>query len=166
MRFRPASLVTAFFVLFFGFALFEARNFPSQPQIYPVLTASTGIIFTLLALWRELRGKINDVGQEGIMDLAPDRTTPPAIVRRRALRILSWILGLYLGIWVLGFKLAIFLFFVLFLRLEGRANWLLTAILTAFSVYLMVFQFERLLSVFWPTGLLEQWLGEALPFLF
>ena len=166
MRFHRGSLLTAFFVLLFGYALFEARNFTPQSRIYPILAAGIGFIFTLLALWWELLGKGGVAEQGGMMDIMPDTSTSPDVVRRRALNVLAWLLALYFGIWILGFKIAIFLFFILFLKLEGRAGWLLTIILTAVSIYLIVFQFEIVLGVFWPEGLLGQLLGESLPWLF
>ncbi len=157
MKFRLGTLLTVFVTLLFGYALFEARDFPTQAQIYAVTVAGTGFIFGIITLVIELRAKTTWVGQEGLLDLAPDRSTPPAVVYMRALRVLGWILGLYLCIWILGFKIAIFLFFLLFLKLEGRAGWLLTGILTAIAAYLMVFQFEQRLSIFWPEGLIERY---------
>jgi hypothetical protein len=166
MRFRSTSLATAFFVLFFGYALFEAKDFTPQSRIYPIFAAGIGFIFTLLALWLEMLGRAGAVEQVGLMDIAPDASTPIAVIRKRALRVLCWLLALYFGIWLFGFKIAISVFFILFLKLEGRAGWLLTIILTSVSIYLIVFQFEMMLGIFWPEGILGQWLGSSLPWLF
>ena len=166
MRFRIGTLLPVGVVLFFSYALFEARDFSFVARIFPLVAGTGGLILGLLGLVADLRAKGKIVGQEGLIDLAPDQSLPVAVMQKRALRVISWLLGLYLGIWVLGFKISIALFFFLFLRFSGRLGWRLTVGLTAFAVFLFLFAFEKLLTLYWPEGLIGPWLKEILPWLF
>ncbi len=125
----------------------------------------------VLALWlvvTELRRRVGgeklSVTGGGAVDIEADNI--PAPVRaRKATRIFAWILGIYLAVWLLGFKLAMLGFLAAYVGIEARAKWTLVLGVTALLATVM-FMFQTYLEVFWLEGLLNLWLQEPLPWLF
>ena len=166
MKFRISILLPVFVVIFFSYALFGARDFSFMSQVFPLTIATGGLILTVFWLVNDLRSEGKVVEQEGLIDIALDRSLPADVTRNRSLRIWGYLLGLYMGIWLIGFKISITLFFVLFLKLEGRMSWLVTVGLTAAAIIVFLFGFEAILPVFWPEGLIGPLLEDILPWLF
>jgi hypothetical protein len=153
-------------VLFFAFVVFEAKDFAFAGRLFPLAVGIPAFILSVLQLVLDLRAKPKgeEAAPDDFADIAADASIPSAVVRARGIRFLCWFLGLYLGIWVLGFKIAVPLFFIGYMWLEGRARWLVTVPLTALSVYLIFYHFENLLGVFWPECILSRWF--EVPWLF
>ncbi len=145
-------------VLLFGYVIFGARNFPALVKTLPMIAGILGFIAGMLLLVGELRGGPKEESQEGIMDVAVDRSMPAAIMRKRYLRMAAWFLVFYLGIWVLGFKLGAILFLFLFTKFEGKVRWLPSIVLTVMIGFGVVIQLGKFLGVFWPEGLLAEWI--------
>lgn len=166
MRFRPVILFTVFLIALFAFAVFEAKDFAFAGRLFPLIVGIPALILTIVQLFLDLKAKpaANGADRQDFVDIAPDLSIPVTVVRTRALRFLSWILGLYLGIWVVGFKIAVPLFFIAFMRVEGKARWILIFSLTALSVYAIFYHFEELLGVFWPKPAISRWV--EIPWLF
>ncbi|NVM22849.1 MAG: hypothetical protein HWN68_13840 [Desulfobacterales bacterium] len=166
MKFNPVILFSVFLIIVFAFAVFEAKDFAFAGRLFPLIVGIPALILTLVQFFLDLRAKPegDEVALQDFVDIAPDVSIPLTVVRTRALRFLCWILGLYLGIWVVGFKIAVPLFFIAFMRVEGRARWLLIISLTALSVYAIFYHFEELLGVFWPKPVISRWV--EIPWLF
>ena len=166
MRVNPVILFTVFLIVLFSFAVFEAKDFAFAGRLFPLIVGIPAIVLTLIQLFSDLRAnhKGDETKPQDFVDIAPDLSIPWPVVRTRALRFLCWILGLYLAIWIVGFKIAIPLFFIAFMRLEGKARWVIIISLTAVSVYVIFHYFEELLGVFWPQPLISRWID--IPWLF
>ena len=145
--------------VFFGVALFEAKDLPFGVQISPLLAASMGFSFTLVLLVKELRqsAKATKIKQEGLTDLSAEQSLSPGVLPKRAITIIAWLLGLYLGIWLVGFKIAIAIFFILFMKLDGRIGWLINLGLTAVAIFLLIIYFGGMLGVVSPQSLFQRW---------
>lgn len=124
------------------------------------------LILCVIQLVQDLKKRnAQGVGSKNdFIDLARDETIPPRVVLLRGMRYLGWMVGLVVLAYIVGFKIAVFVYFILFLKLEARARWLTTLILTAIAGYLIFVHLEKLLSIYWPPYLLEPWL-RPLPFL-
>ena len=166
MKFRVSILLPVFVTLLFSYVLFGAREFSATAQVFPLVAGTAGLILAVFGLVADLRSGGQVVGQEGLIDIAPDRSLPAAVTRKRSFRVWGYLLGLYLGIWLIGFKISITLFFLLFLKLEGRMSWLVTVGLTASAILVFFFGFQQVLTLYWPEGLIGQLLQETLPWLF
>ena len=157
---RKSNWLTLFLVVLFAFAIFEARDYSRGAQFFPLMVAIAGLVLCLIQLfldmWRIAKGKEETVG--GFIDIATDESIPTSVIYKRGLRYLLWILALYAGMWVLGFKIATALFFIVFLKVEGRSRWLTIGLLTAGAIYLTFVHFENIMSVHWPESLLGEWL--------
>ena len=83
----------------------------------------------------------------------------PAIVRRRTLEMVAWIVGIMASIVLLGFELGAALMSLLFLRLRGHESWRLT-LGVALATYLFFYViFDRALSIPLPNGAIADALG-------
>ena len=161
MKFRHRSLFTLFFIVLFGYALVAAGDLPFATKLYPITIASAGLILTLVRLALDSRVKVNSAWseKEELDGMTWDKTVPRAVIYKKAAKIGAWILGLYFGMWLLGYKISFALFFFLLMKVEGRGGWLISAGITAAGVFLIIIQLEKTLQLYWPEGILWQWLN-------
>jgi hypothetical protein len=160
MAWNGSAVFTLVTACVFLLMIIGARNFTGAAWVYPIVIGVPLFILTLVQLVRELKGgqKKNDK----IYDIAPDESTSPRVVYKKAAKFLGWMLGLYLGIWLVGFKLAFFLFFVSFVRFDGRRSWLIALSFSALTVLVAIFFYGKIFGVHWPKGQLETYI--TLPF--
>ena len=152
--------MTVFFVTMFAIIVVGTKDFPIEASIFPWIIGIPGLILASAQLVLELRTTkkpVEDSPSDAI-DIAADRDLPRRTVYLRGLRVLAWLLGFYLGIWVVGAKIASIALSVAFLRIEGKANWLLTFLITLIAVYLLFFHLTTLLEIFWPSPLIRRWI--------
>jgi hypothetical protein len=82
----------------------------------------------------------------------------PSLVFRRTLAIIGWTVGVFVGIWLLGFSIAVPLTMILYLT-ASKEKWWVTLIM-AFAVFAFFYGlFEYTLHVPFPEGQLLVWLG-------
>jgi len=159
MRLNEAVVFAAFLTAVILLFLLEATRFGHKAWIYPVLAGTPGLIFALIQLRRELKGVTSS---ERVFDIAMDESILPEMVKKRGIRFLIWIFGLYAAIWLIGFKAAFVIFLVLFLKIEGKlkgfkALYMILS-LTFLMLFLMLFQYEKVFGVKWPKGLIEAYI--------
>jgi len=142
------GLLTVFFVVF-GII---GAGYIHKAWIYPALAGSVGFFVTLVQLVKDLRsgGKVQSTG----FDIEAERSVPTGVLYRRGGRFVAWILGYYVGIWLIGFKLATVLYFILFLKMEGHAAWR-NIVLLSMIMFIFLIIFEILLGLYWPDNLLQ-----------
>jgi hypothetical protein len=100
------------------------------------------------------------------MDLPVDRDVPPKVVARRAFGQLGWVLGLFSGVWLIGFLIAMPVYVWSYLTFQGREKWRASLFCTALIIILLFGLFHRILAVRWlephfsaPQHVLLNWLG-------
>jgi hypothetical protein len=150
------GLLTVFFLVF-GII---GAGYIHKAWIYPALAGSVGFFVTLVQLVKDLRsgGRVQSTG----FDIEAERSVPTAVLYERGGRFLGWILGYYVGIWLIGFKLATVLFLILFLRMEGHVAWK-NSFFLSMIMFMFLIVFEILLGLYWPDNLLQTLVG--LPYL-
>lgn len=129
LRLRAPQIgFAALMLVVFAFAIHDALQQSFLGQVFPLIMAGAGAVFTaiLLAL---------------LLLTAPDHTSatdleygqPPADQGgpRPVLESLFWVATLVALTALLGFFAALVVFFVAFLQFRARASWLMTAMLTA-----------------------------------
>ena len=153
-----------FLVIVFAYGVYEARDYPLLAQIFPLWISIVALGLSIVQLVQESRKYFLHVEEiyADFVDLAPDRSIPPNLVYRRGLRYLVWIVALYGGIWILGFLMAMTIFLGAFLRLEAGLRWRATVLLTI-SGSLFVIAVSWMLVLFWPEGLIHQWVDLPWP---
>ena len=160
-----------FMLVIFAYGAYGVKDMVLGARIFPISVSVPGTILILIQLYREIRRSLipdpeGTSNKERIIDVSSDTTTEISVIYSRGLRFLYWILGLYAGIYVIGFKLSIPFFFVLFMRVEGKAPWRVIALVSGLSLYIIYFHFQTLLGVYWPDCLLQQSGWVPIPWLF
>ncbi|NIO10942.1 MAG: hypothetical protein GTO40_24215, partial [Deltaproteobacteria bacterium] len=84
---------------------------------------------------------------EEVLDISVDRSVPAADVARRAGGFFGSALALFAMILLVGFRVAIPIFLVVYLQFFSRAKWYVTLFATALVLALMLGVFDRLMNV-------------------
>ncbi len=141
----------------FGAASVAALEFSEAGRLFPLAVSLVGLVLSVLQLlfsiFTQPRADVDDSGQ---IEIAADMETPPDLFRARLIRFLLWVFALFLGIWLLGFKIAVPLYMAAYLRVEAKARLWLIALLIALSIYLLFYHFSRVLGVVWPEPLIAK----------
>ncbi len=151
-------IFAALLVVVFAYGVYESLDFPLLAQVFPFWISLVTLVMAVAQFVTEARNfhlRIEDV-QADFVDLAPDRSLPPDVVYRRALGYVLWILGLYAGIWITGFVIAITAFLFSFLRWEARLNWP-NALYLAGGGFIFVVGISWIMTLHWPEGLIQEW---------
>ena len=160
MKFRGATIFNALVVLVMAWAVFVVRDLPFAAGLYPWVVGSVTFILALLVLIGEMRRMRSGISAETGNGPSMDLKASDESARERYggfARAMGWILGLWLSIWLLGWQIGLTVFFFAYLAFQARARWFLTLGLVAL-MWLMIFYFDRFLGVFWPEGILTEWL--------
>jgi hypothetical protein len=161
-----------FMLVVFAYGAYGVKNMVFGARIFPISVAAPGVLLVLIQLYREVRRSLNPepegtaTAEERVIDVASDTSTSAAVVYARGLQYLSWLVGLYVGIYLIGFKMSIPIYIVLFMRVEGKAPWKVIIPITGLTLYIVYFHFQKLLGVYWPDCLLNELGWINIPWLF
>jgi hypothetical protein len=153
---RTASLGLSILIMVVaGYAVFAASAWPWKAALFPL---AIGVpLFCLAAtelLW-SLFGKGAPVEDAVEGDPALEGAS------RRMLVAAGWMVGFLAAIVLLGFPVAVPLFLILYLKLQGGEGWVLSIIITVVVSAVFYGLFDALLHLPFPAGLLFSWLGLA-----
>jgi len=157
----------AFFALVFGTAIYIAfTRLARGAEVFPLILGIPGLALSLIQLSREILASWRriELQPDDFIDLGATDSIRYEVAFKRAGKILVWLLGFYLVIWIVGFKIAVLAFFLLYLRVEGQARWRITLIVTAIAGYAIFYHFEKMMSIHWPDCLMVKWFD--IPWLF
>ena len=155
-RVNGAAIFDFAIMIIFGCALLVSRNFSFRAGLFPW---AVGIpVFVLanaqfVADFRLRRWSGAPVDHAG--EIEPE--IPRTVVRRRTAEIFSWLVGLFVGIWLLGFPIGGPLCTFIQLKFGYREKWPITLMLTGFTWILIYGLFDRILHVPFPAGWLFGW---------
>jgi hypothetical protein len=158
--YRP--LFALFFVALFVYVLretfFEIRPMEERAALFPMVLGIPCLVLALLAFGQELfyifRRPPDDRDSAEIRGLLE-----PAVMRRRAVSIVSWILGFFAGIWLLGFVIAVPIASLLYFRFAGGEKWSISIPLSVAAWAVFYGLFDYLLHLPFPEGTLLLWLN-------
>lgn len=160
MKFRSEILFTLLLLVFFAFFVWEARDWRPQARLYPWTIGFTMLLFVLVELAGQLRGKRSEkVSEDAPVDFQFTQGVDASVARWRTLNIFSWIFGFFLGVWLVGFQVGIPLLVFAYLKFQSRETWLLSLSLTAAAALFFWGLFDRLLHLPFPEGQLFLWWG-------
>lgn len=157
--YRP--LFALFWVGVFGYVLREAwfsiRWEDERAAIFPLMIGIPSLALALVAFVQEL---LQVVRQKGVVT-GPKETESllePALLRRRAISIVSWVLGFFLAIWLLGFNVTVPVATFLYLKFGSGEKWGITLILTLVAWIFFYGLFDYAIHLPFPEGELFLWL--------
>lgn len=164
----PRTLANILFDLFIvgtlAAAVLTAAAWPFGTRLFPMTVGIPTLAACLIQLGKDLRRTLRDpaVGEsdtkEYIHDIAVDRSIPTPVAVARAAGFLGWVTCFLALILTIGFKAAIPVFLLAYLRLCARTPWWLTLLWIAILMGLVLGVFDRMLNVPWPESLAGRWL--------
>lgn len=160
MKFRPQTIFALAILIFFIVFVYQATEWRLQARLYPWAVGIPMIGFALLQILFELAGKTTrkETGNAPV-DFQFGQSMDSAVSRRRTLNIFSWIIGFSIGIWLLGFAVAVPGMVFLYLKFQAGEKWWLSVSLTIAAWLIFWGLFDRLLRLPFPEGQLLLWLG-------
>jgi putative tricarboxylic transport membrane protein len=154
----PQIAFTLAIMALFVFTFFETINLSQLGRIFPVSIAVVGMGAALLVLWPQIRGN----RASGAVFDAESKEVKDQLGSMTPLKYIAWLVGFVATIAVVGYFLAVVLFFVAFLRLVAKSGWLQVLILTAAGAGLLMLMTSAL-NLTLPEGLLQQHFYDRLP---
>lgn len=131
-----------------------------QARLYPWAIGIPMVILALVQVILDLRGyKAKETSDAAPVDFQFTQTIQPALARKRAITMFSWLLGFFLVVWLLGFEYGIPLMVFSYLKLQSNESWVLSIILTVLAFGFFWLLFVKLLTLPFPQGLIFTWLG-------
>ena len=147
--------------LLFAYSIFAARQWPFNAALFPLLIGVAGFVLAIvvcLVVWLS-KGDGRPTSASGVQgDLYLEEALLSGQALRRTLVIFAWLLGLVPAIWLLGQKVALPLFMLLYLKTAGE-KWWLSILLTLATVIFLLGIFDQVIHVSWQDGMLFYWLG-------
>jgi TctA family transporter len=158
--YRP--IFALFFVGLFIYVLretfYEIRPMEERAALFPMVLGIPCLALALLAFGQELF----KVLRRGTGTANPGEITSPrevAVIRTRAISIVSWILGFFLAIWLLGFVIAVPVASFLYFRFAGGEKWPISISLSLTAGAVFYGLFDYFLHLPFPEGTLLVWLN-------
>jgi putative tricarboxylic transport membrane protein len=158
--YRP--LFALFFVALFVYVLretfFEIRPMEERAALFPMVLGIPCLVLALLAFGQELFHTLRSpIGSANRPEVSS--SLEMAVIRRRALSIVAWILGFFAGIWLLGFVIAVPIASFLYFRFAGGEKWSISIPLSLGAWVVFYGLFDYLLHLPFPEGILLTWLN-------
>ena len=156
-RFSRGTLFSASIVVLLGLALWQSRNFGYRAGLFPWAIGFPVLALAIVQLGKELLGfEKKPRATEFGLEVGPEIS--PELAYRRTLAILGWTIGFFVGIWLLGFSLAVPTTIILYLKF-AKEKWPITLALALVAWLFFYGLFDYALHVPFPDGQLFLWLG-------
>ena len=158
-KFDPSAIFTLMVLAVIVFGVVTASEWQIQARLFPWVIGIPALFMCVSQLIADLfRRRRADQTEDlrGMMDLPVDRSVPTSTVVRRAVNTLVWILGLFGGIWLVGFIISIPLFVLLYLKVQARESFKVSLVASGALALLITVVFHLVLNVPWIEGVFPQ----------
>lgn len=158
MKLKPRLLFDLLILIFFVIFVYEAKDWRLQARLYPWAIGIPMLALSLIRIFWILKGEDKQQPSSQPSDTPVDfqftKGIDPALARRRAINIFSWIVGFFVGIWLFGFDISIPVFVFLYLKVQSGERWGLSLLLTAAAWFMFWGLFDWLLRLPFPDGVI------------
>jgi hypothetical protein len=137
---------------FFVYLFVESLRWPLGAALMPRIAVVIGFPFLIIRVITLLRRTVTQQGQ--IMDMGFSIGIDPKGEAKRFVRISSFILGLYLAIWIFGFHIALPLGMFFYLFVYGKVGWIGSIAVALSFLALIVGVYDAVLHVSWHEPLI------------
>ena len=160
MKIRPQVIFSLGVFIFFVVFVYQAREWRLQARLYPWVIGIPMLVLALVQLVADLKGETKSKPSDSApVDFQFGQVMDSTVACRRTINIFSWILGFLVGIWLLGFSLAIPAMVFLYLKVQSGEKWILSLLLTGAAWVFFWGLFDWLLRLPFPEAQLFVWLG-------
>jgi hypothetical protein len=144
---------------FFVYLFIQSLAWPLGSALMPWIAVGIGApfwVYRVLVLIMRAREESTE-----IMDIGFRTGADPTGEKTRFFRIAGFVLGLYLGIWLFGFHVALPLGILIYVRVYGQLSWGGSLFVGIMFLALLVGVYDRLLNATWHEPLAKQWFEAA-----
>lgn len=160
MKIKPAALFSFCALVFFCVFVYQAQEWRLQARLYPWAIGIPMLVLAIVQVIMDLRGvKAKESADATPMDFQFTKDVEPAVAKKRAITMFSWLLGFFFAIWIVGFNIAIPLMMFTYMKFQGKEPWVLSIVLTVVAFIFYYALFVKLLNLPFPEGLLIAYLG-------
>jgi len=162
LKVRPAAIFSFCALIFFIVFVYQAQEWRLQARLFPWAIGIPMLVLAVIQVILDLKGVEDKKPADATpMDYQFTKEIEPAVAKRRAINIFSWIFGFLVSIWLLGFNITIPLLVFGYLKIQSSEPWGLSLGLTTGAWLVFYFLFVRLLTLPFPEGQVFMWLGLA-----
>ena len=161
MKIRPAAIFSFCALVFFCVFVYQAQDWRLQAQLYPYAIGIPMIILAIIQVILDLKGYERKQQDATPMDLQTTVAVEPALAFKRTVNTFAWFIGFYLGVWLIGFQITIAVVVFSYMYFHGKEKLMLSATLTVIAWVFFYALFVKLLTLPFPEGLIQTWLGLA-----
>jgi hypothetical protein len=154
LKFSWAAIFALFILVVVILFLWESRHFNARAGLFPWAIGFPVLALAITQFVMDFMGRGEQSGKNHPIEVEIE--LPVELVNRRTIEIFAWIIGFFVGIWLLGFSIATAFCTFVYLVRSGE-KWPLTLVLTAAAWVFIYGLFDFFLHVPFPTGLLLQW---------
>lgn len=152
--FSLGALFSLAIVVFFTLAIWSAWAWPSRARIFPMAIFVPVLTLALVNFVKELKHP----QEKATTDVRVSSHMNTALVRKRTVSIIGWIMAFFLSIWWFGFLLGFPLAIFLFLKVASQESWITSILITSGSWAFVVGVFIHLLHFPFPQGQLFEFI--------
>ncbi|CAH0343172.1 tripartite tricarboxylate transporter permease [Rhizobium sp. CECT 9324] len=153
---RPQIIFTSLALAAFAYVFYATIDLPFLDRIFPIAVAVVGIASTALTLLPQVRIANGGTSNKANFDLDAQATDGGPW------RFVAWLVGFIVLIGILGFFLALLVFFMAFMRTVAKTSWYQAVTLTV-SAALMIIVLTWFLNMQLPGGILQEYFYTVLP---
>ncbi len=162
MLLRTQNLLTFFLIGVLGYAVIGVWGMPIQANLFPKAIGILALVLLFWQLYMDMQPedskskKEKDDSSAADFEFTEEEALAPA--KRKTIEMFGWIFGFGLGLWLLGFHIAVPMMILLFLVRHGQ-SWTLTLSVTLVAGIVLWSVFDLLLHLPFPPGKLFDWLS-------
>lgn len=148
--------------LFFLTALLTSTHWAFAARLMPQTVAGVGLLVVILSgigMAMKARAGERIVEPRKASESDPLEGLPDREVYKRIGIAALWLVAIFVGVLLIGLLPTMFLYMLLYMRLEGKQPWLRTILIVGIIWAAMFVLFDQTLNVPWP----QSYLGNAFP---
>lgn len=153
MRRSAEIAFAATLAVVFAWAAYESRDWADNVKTLPLAVALPGLVLAVVQVVLTARAAAVPDAR------AADEALPAEERLRRTREIVSWVLGIFAAVYLLGFLVAVPLGALAYLRVSAREGWVPSVAVAALCWAFVYGVFDRVLHVPLPPGELLRQLG-------
>jgi putative tricarboxylic transport membrane protein len=151
---RLNYIFTSLAIVAIVIGLVETRDWNSTTALFPRVVGIPALGFCIAVLVMSIkRGRQQNSEQGNQANQEFLRSVKIAMV------LFAWILGFILLIWILGINLAIPVYVLSYMKVQGKYRWLSSTITAASVSGFVYLVFNIIFRIAWPESLMQRFLG-------
>jgi putative tricarboxylic transport membrane protein len=139
-----------------------ASDWPRMVRMFPFLLACSGAVLVFFTLYHDTQALRSVMTQAGSLFVAM-RDAGKQAVLKKACQFLCYLMVMMVVALLVGQKIALPLFVVVYLIRWGRYRWRTSTLYALFVWIFMVLFYDRVMHLFWYPSWLSRYLPEILP---